>query len=970
MNALNSNPVVTKVSPCFKTASGHRLGMTNNFYVKIDPVDISALVIYAQNNNVEILGKDPYMDAWYILSCTKNNAKNSLEYANQFHESGLFITAEPEFVYHDLLSSGAGDVSHAPNASTSLPLSNDPFFADQWGLKNTGQYGSQYAGIDINVEPAWAITKGSGVKVAIYDTGVELDHPDLEDNVFGTGFDIQSGTSPSQASVFEHGTLTAGIAGAIQNNNIGISGVAPESSITSISGIFSFSDTPSQLASGFNWAWQPENNVDIINCSWGGYMPSTIITDAIYNALNNGRDGKGCVVIFATGNEDSTNIRYPGLAVPEIITVGAISPCGGRAVRNRCNNFEFEGSNYGTQLDIMAPGLKISSTDFQGDEGRNPFIETNPLYQNAPDYFSSFWGTSAASPHVAGVAALILSVNPCLSNKQVSDIIEQSAQKVGNYEYTNADNRLNGTWNNEMGYGLVDAYAAVQLAEATNSSTLDLYVKDSPQDMGIEPNTITQYMWTSDDIWVRNTNDSELTHQNPEYDNGNDNFVKVRVINKSCVASSGSEQLELYWAKAATSLSWPNHWNGSLSVTNPAIPQSSFPLGGPLGTMNIPALQPGEETILTFAWPVPNPDDYEFINTEPWHFCLLSRIVSSVDLMTVPETTNVNTNTMNNNNIAWKNVTVISPNPTPSPNVEIGAVIAVGNPYNQTHGFFLEMVKENLETGKPIYEEAEVGLKMDQTLYDAWVLGGKMAQAVDSTANNKLKIVKGNNVLLDNLLFDANEFGTLYLSFNFLIKELTQKSNFRYHVIQKDATTGEVIGGETFVINKEQRVQFEAYAGGDKEVNLNQAITISADDINEPAIYNWYNASGSLIYEGKDLYIPNAIAEKYKLEVISTADGFKDYTEVEVKIKPSKINGITPNPAYSNITVSYQLNAASSAYLMILDFYGGNGTSNNYILDLNLNAISIDVSNYPNGYYTVALIVDGDILDTKTLIKQ
>ena len=513
-----------------------------------------------------------------------------------------------------------------------------------------------------------------------------------------------------------------------------------------------------------------------------------------------------------------------------------------------------------------------------------------------------------------------------------------------------------------MGYGLVDAYAAVQIAQSMGSADLDLMVKDSQDDTGAEPNTVTQYMWTSDNIWVRNNNDSGLTHENPDYSaNGNPNYVKVRVINKSCVASTGSEQLKLYWAKASTALGYPNPWMGGINH-----PTTGASMGNPVGTLTIPIIPAGGVTILTFPWQVPNPANYG-TDGDQWHFCLLTRIEATSDPMTFSETGDLNANVRNNNNIAWKNVTVVDilPNNVVNP----GGVVAVGNPFNHPKTFFLELEIADLETGKPIYQEAEVGIKMNDVLYQAWERGGKEAQLLDPTLEEKRKIVRGNHVILDNIAFNANETGTLRLDFNFLTKELTDKTNYAYHVIQKDAETGQIIGGETFIINKNPRPIFEAEAP-DKEVDLNQAITISAEDINEPAIYNWYDNDGNLIYQGKDLQIANAISEKYKLEVISTVDGFKDYTEVEVTLKPSTLENIVPNPATNNVLISYKLNSVSSAYLMVIGYYGSNGTSNNYILDVNSSETNLNVSNYPSGFYTVALVVNGEIVDAKTLIKQ
>ena len=112
------------------------------------------------------------------------------------------------------------------------------------------------------------------------------------------------------------------------------------------------------------------------------------------------------------------------------------------------------------------------------------------------------------------------------------------------------------------------------------------------------------------------------------------------------------------------------------------------------------------------------------------------------------------------------------------------------------------------------------------------------------------------------------------------------------------------------------------------------------------------------------------VATKYKLEVIATSDGFKDYTEVEIKLKPSFIDLIYPNPTSNVANISYKINEVTSAYLMIISSYGSSYCSNNYILDINNSNINIDLSNYETGFYTVALVCNGQIVDAKTLIKN
>jgi serine protease len=914
-NTLLSNPEIRNVSLYFKRDNTSSIGTSNIFYIKLNNEnDLNLLQQTASQKGVTIVHQNQFMSLWCKLSVNANNPKTSLQLSNEFFETGLFADVDPAFMFH-----------FRGNCT------NDTNFGSLWGLNN-----SSNPSIDINACDAWSITEGNGVKVAVLDQGVYKQHNDLNDNISTLSFDTQNGSSPSVfTSGRNHGTHVAGTIAAEKDNNLQIVGVAPQSEIMSISHNLSLTPNVSEeLADGINWAWQ--NGAEVINNSWGdqggvyyNQLQSSLLEDAIINALNNGRDGLGTIVTFASGNH-SPAIDYPASFHDDILCIGSITSSGSRS--------SFSG--YGTDLDVVAPGSGILST--------------------IPTQGTASWnGTSMATPHVTGIVALILSVNPCLSSQQVRDIIEQTSQEVGGYEYTNSSTHPNGTWNNEMGYGLVDAYAAVQMAQSMSSPTLDLYVKDSPDDVGTEPNTVTEHMWTSKDIWIRNNNDNGLTHQNPEYrTNGSPNYINVRVINKSCVASTGSETLTVNWAKANTALAWPQNWDGSLQNS------LGFDLGNELSSVSIPIIPAGGEAIVKIPWVVPNPDNYSD-NDNPWHFCLLSKINAPDDPLTSPLTSNPNVMVRNNNNLAWKNLTVVDLVAD-----RTSAMVMIANPSNTPRTYLLELQKATNEGGKAIYEEAEVTLKMDDVIYDAWERGGKQAQLIASKREEKSKLVKGDNVILDNIMFEPNERGLLTLDFNFLTKELTDKTEFTYHVVQKDANTGEVIGGETFLIKKKSRPIFIADAGNDKEIDENETITLSAEQINEAAIYNWYDTDGNLIYQGKNLTVSADVTKKYKLEIVSEADGYKDYDEVQVKLKPSIIENISPNPASNQMQVNYKLNGVSSAYLMIIGQYGTNGSSNNYVLNTTSSQTIINLSNYTNGFYTVALVCNGQIVDAKTLIKQ
>lgn len=186
----------------------------------------------------------------------------------------------------------------------------------------------------------------------------------------------------------------------------------------------------------------------------------------------------------------------------------------------------------------------------------------------------------------------------------------------------------------------------------------DLWMKDASDDMGAEPDPSTQPMWISDDIYVRTSNDGIMNqdHQNPEYRPAGSasNFVYVRVRNRGCSGGNAATgTLKLYWAKGSTGLAWPAPWDGS--VTAPVL------LGGVIGTQMV-TVAGGSDEIVSFPWMPPNPADYASFGADKGHFCLLARIETSASApfgMAFAETGDVYDNVKKNNNIVWKNITIV-----------------------------------------------------------------------------------------------------------------------------------------------------------------------------------------------------------------------------------------------------------------------------------------------------------------------
>jgi len=349
-----------------------------------------------------------------------------------------------------------------PNFTRFLkPHTNDPLLNSQWSINNQGYLGGTIDS-DMDIDDAWAISTGTNIKVAIIDEGVDLTHTDLSPNLLAgyDATDINLNGAPNTSNDDGHGTSCAGIVSAVGNNGIGVVGVAYNAKIIPVrigySNGLALTDpnrawitNDNWIANGITWAYQ--NGADILSNSWGGGSPSPAITNAINNAVNNGRSGKGATVLFSSGNSN-TNVSYPA-NLPNAIAVGATSMCDQRKTPTSCDGETLWGSNFGTEIDIVAPGVKIYTTDISGSDG----------YASG-DVVANFNGTSSACPNAAGVAALILSVNPNLTQNEVREILETSTDKISGYSYTSSSSNINGTWNNQVGYGRVNAFKAVQMA--------------------------------------------------------------------------------------------------------------------------------------------------------------------------------------------------------------------------------------------------------------------------------------------------------------------------------------------------------------------------------------------------------------------------------------------------------------------------------------------------------------------------
>ena len=395
-----------------------------------------------------VVGKSEFDARRHILaSRTVRRASRSLDLANQLAAADDVIEfAAPNFL-----------------AEIKKPTVNDPQFGAQWHLNNTGQKGGA-ALQDVRALGAWSLVGGGNhaVVIAIIDDGIDLDHPDLEANVWvnptrgardrhGRDFFDDSDPYNPRPKVFNapfndtdtndiHGTPCAGVAAAVGNNGRGVAGIAWNCQLMAVKILAGPGLAPNdRIADAIRYASQ---HADVLSCSWA-VARHPDIESALDYAVSRGRAGKGSVVCAASGNDNASRISFPS-SDESVIGVGA---CNDRGRRSRY-------SNYGPGLTLVAPS---------GDDNR-PGITTTDVSLRGKGYAGGaycddFSGTSSATPLAAGVAALTISADRSLEWKDVREILTSTAERIDP-----ANGAYSHGYSLRYGYGRVNAEAAVDKA--------------------------------------------------------------------------------------------------------------------------------------------------------------------------------------------------------------------------------------------------------------------------------------------------------------------------------------------------------------------------------------------------------------------------------------------------------------------------------------------------------------------------
>lgn len=333
----------------------------------------------------------------YVFESGSMEAKQLMSYFKKWN----IEYAEPHFLY--LTNQTA--VPEAFSTGSVITPNDSLYDRYQWNLPQ------------IETEAGWNITKGSqDVIAAVIDTGVDIKHPDLS-NQLVSGYNVVNPGSDPMDDV-GHGTHVAGVVGALVNNNLGVAGMSWYNRIMPVK-VLDQSGAGSTYAVAQGIIWATDHGAKVINMSLGNYADAEFLHDAIRYAYD-----RDVVLIAASGNDNTERPGYPA-AYPEVFAVAAVDSQKAKA------SF----SNYGDYIDVAAPGVSIASTYPQSQ-------------------YAALSGTSMASPHVTALAALIRSANPELKNTEVMQLMRDTAMDLG----TAGKDKY-------FGYGLIDVGAALKAAQ-------------------------------------------------------------------------------------------------------------------------------------------------------------------------------------------------------------------------------------------------------------------------------------------------------------------------------------------------------------------------------------------------------------------------------------------------------------------------------------------------------------------------
>lgn len=715
---LSEHSLARIVGPMIRINKESVSFLTNELVVKFK-VQITKEEVYtiAKRYNLNLIRTIPYARNAFLLragtqasyallkTCAEIVESNLVEYA----QPNLFTTAVDDFVPNDFL------------------------------------YTQQPHHQIVNSEDAWDITTGdNNIILAVVDSGCDFDHPDFTndpslgwDKVYSPYDFTNMDDDPTSGT---HGTKSSGIATAIADNNEGVAGVSPGCRLMPIRRPPGGTDInhadmyvwiagfdPGWTADGVNYdvgTVFPANinpGADVISNSFGYHdaVIDGIMKDTLDFITTFGRGGKGCVVLFSVGNNNTDFTTYRMWAAYEktiAVAASAISPPDAVEVK-------VSTSNYGSAVDVCAPGggpaggaeartlsaTRVGSGDTAGSAGA------------VSNDYDDFGQTSCACPQVAGVAALMLSINPDLTWVQVRQIFRDTAVQIGagntdpDGQWVDTDGDGITDFSQWYGYGRINALAAVQTAQDLVGVDLlthiDTWIMENSADVGDVP-SLPPY---SPDVWVRNVdptidNPAQVNiHQSPIREQ--DNWVYANVRNRGAVDSHDIYVRISITRWAGTQYIYPDDFIPTVPPsTNPIEPMA--PGTYLIGEIHIDSIPAGGVVTVNTRWPADLIPPATVVIDGVTYFWADSCLLVEVSPHDGPTPTG--NYTWDNNNLCQRNITIIDP----SDHDDLALAFVAGHRLNDANILNIRIDRKNLPADvKLFFDYIDQGIAKEVTRF-------------------------------------------------------------------------------------------------------------------------------------------------------------------------------------------------------------------------------------------------------------
>ena len=480
--------------------------------------------------------------------------------------------------------------------------------------------------------------------------------------------------------------------------------------------------------------------------------------------------------------------------------------------------------------------------------------------------------------------------------------------------------------------------------------SVDLYVKDTPEDTGREPNLTTTEFWKCEDIVIRNFDDSIFEHQNPIYTTDHQfAYIYVKVHNRGKEKHPGGKFMHVYWAQASTAITYDTFKGRELY-------KNKYPTGGHIeNPYYIETLESGESQICKFRWALPNLlADYPDGN---FHFCLLARIMDTpYDDGYLPGTFNVPLY----NDQAQRNITIIK-----KEELDKRFLVYVRNIDKKESKFNLEF-KATLLRDSTFYKYVRVDLGMSPSIYDAWKQGGfksQNVQVLQNTPSTETGTVRfaAPSAKLNDITLDSGEFDIVSMNFNFIRFDSSAKT-YSFDLIQKDEE-GNIVGGETFVVEVPAMSQTRSISITPE--NEDDGMKLSVNDTGDYSYIKWLNKNGDVISREASVSVVPKLEDNVYTVIAGTPEG--EVVTDEISVEPfhgmefvsessdkDKVNITLKNPAPegAEVTITSLIDTAERLTVPVSE---------------GISSLDIDTRDLKTGIYVIDYLINQEVADQKKL---